>query len=114
MKKPESIHEYVINSIYLKLDIENNSLFIFSLINRDNITHEKVITSLSKGTIGREVLTNARHFIKYAKGKPFPEEEIDRFMKSMKKSIKKYFVRMNRYKIQRGTPKIRRRDELYD
>ena len=114
MKKPESIHEYVINSIYLKLDIENNSLFIFSLINRDNVTHEGVIKSLSKGTMDGEVLSSIRQFIRYARGRLFPNEEIDKFIKNMKKTIKKYFVRMNRYKVQRGAPKRRKRDEWYD
>lgn len=114
MKKPESIHEYVINSIYLKLDIENNSLFIFSLINRDSISHDKVIKSLSKGTINGEVLSNIRQFIRYAKGRLFPNEEIDKFLKNMKKTIKKYFVRMNRYNVQKGLPKRRKRDEWYD
>ena len=114
MKKPESIHEFVVNSIYIKLDIEKNNIFIFSLINRDNITHDKVIKSVSKGTINAEVLSSIRQFIRYAKGRLFPNEEIDKFLKNMKKTIKKYSVRMNRYKVQKGLPKGRKRDKWYD
>lgn len=114
MKKPESVHEFVVNSIYIKLDIEKNNLFIFSMINRENDTFDKVIKSLSKGTIGSEVKIAIKNYIKYATKKPYPDEDMDKFFKQLKKSIKKYFVRINRYKIQKGLPKIRKGDVWYD
>ena len=114
MKKPESIHEFVVNSIYIKLDIEKNNIFIFSLINRDNETYDKAIKSLSKGTVKKEALYNIRQFIKFAKRTPFPEDEIENFNKKLRKTIKNYFVRINRYKVQKGLPKTRKRDEWYD
>lgn len=114
MKKPEGVVEFVVNSIYIKLDIEKNNIFIFSLINRDNELIEKPIKSLSKGNIKNEVKGIIRNYIKYAKGTSFPDIEIEKLLQDIKKKIKKYFVRINRYKVQKGLPKVRKGEIYYD
>lgn len=110
-KKPKGLHEFIINSVYIKLDIEKNNILVFSLINKDKKEFHKPITSLSKGKMKKEVIETVRELVRYNKKNLFDDSEIEIFLKKIKKLLKRYYAKINRYKKYKGFPNIGKNDD---